>query len=148
MSNIGELFKYMGGNKTFETLCNDSNKSNDQVIESVYQDEELINKIRTFSQDDDVIKSKLVILIGQKRKPQKQIQKPQVQDKTEKQVVNEEQVVNKEQVVNEDEAVDEKPVFKYKPFDVSKVVYLNDYAYIEKVDHRMRLVTLEYEIYY
>ena len=127
MANIGDLFKFLGSNDVFNTLCQDTEKTNEQVIESVFQNEELITNVKIFVQDDAVIKSKLVVLIGQKRKNQ-----------------------NKRQNTDNNENKDSSPQveFKYKPLDISKVVYLNDYAYLEQVDHRIRLVTINDEIYY
>ena len=129
MANVGELFKYLVGDAYFGALCKNSEKSNEEIIVSVFENEELINKLRTFVNDDAVIKSKLVILIGQKRKNQPQVQKPQLQ-------------------TPQQEVVKEQPVFKYNPIDPSKVVYLDDFTYLEQVDHRIRLVTLDNEIYY
>ena len=78
------------------------------------------------------------ILIGQKRKNQnkKQEQKPHS--------------ANKEQDKQEPENKEEetKKEFKHGPINPSKVIYLDNFAYIEQVDHRMRLVTHDYEMYY
>jgi len=131
MANIGDLFKFLGSNDVFNTLCQDTEKTNEQVIESVFQNEELLTSLKIFVQDDAVIKSKLVVLIGQKRK-------------------NQNKITNQNKRQNTDEAKESSPQveFKCKPLDISKVVYLNDYAYLEQVDHRIRLVTINDEIYY
>jgi len=131
MANIGDLFKFLGSNDVFNTLCQDTEKTNEQVIESVFQNEELLTSLKKFVQDDAIIKSKLVVLIGQKRK-------------------NQNKNTNQNKTQNTDEAKESSPQveFKYKPLDISKVVYLNDYAYLEQVDHRIRLVTINDEIYY
>jgi hypothetical protein len=38
--------------------------------------------------------------------------------------------------------------FAYKPLNVSNVTYLDKHFYIERTDHRIRLVTKDYEMYY
>jgi len=126
MANVGELFKFLGANETFDSFCKDSEKTNEQIIESCFQDDELAKAMRNLVQDDAIIKNKMSILIGQKRK----------------------QKSKGENTSNADEKVVKPIEYKYKPIDPSKVVYLDDFAYIEPVDHRMRLVTLDYELYY
>jgi len=135
MANIGDLFKFLGSNDVFNTLCQDTEKTNEQVIESVFQNEELLTILKNFVQDDAVIKSKLVVLIGQKRKNQNKI-------------TNQNTNQNKRQNTDEAKELSPQVEFKYKPLDISRVVYLNDYAYLEEVDHRIRLVTINDEIYY
>ena len=78
MASVGELFKFLGSNDIFLELCKDSEKTSQQIIEVVYQNDELIAQVRNIIQDDNIIKSKMDILIGQKRKNQnkKQEQKP------------------------------------------------------------------------
>ena len=136
MAAVGELFKFLGSNDIFHVLCKDSEKTNQQVIADVFENEELISKLRNIVQDDNIIKSKMDILIGQKRKNQNKKQEPKQQEtETRKQEVNE----NKLEEVKE---------FKYLPINPSKVTYLDNFAYIEQVDHRIRLVTQDYEMYY
>jgi hypothetical protein len=126
MANVGELFKFLGENEMFDSFCKDSDKTTEQIIESCFQDEELATAMRNLVQDDAIIKNKMSVLIGQKRK---QKSKGESNSKTDENAV--------------------KPIeYKYKPIDSTKVVYLDDFAYIEPVDHRMRLVTLDYELYY
>lgn len=130
MASVGELFKFLGSNDIFLDLCKDSGKTNQQIIEDVFQNEELISKVRNILQDDGIIKSKMDILIGQKRKNQNKKQ--------------EQPFVNKSQ----QEEVNEVKEFKHLPINPSKVTYLGDFAYMEQVDHRIRLVTPDFEMYY
>jgi hypothetical protein len=118
-------------------LCKDSEKTNQEVIEYVFQNEDLINKLKNIVQDENIIKSKMDILIGQKRKNQNK--------KQEQTLKQEDQSSNKDDNPSKQEEVKE---FKYPPINPSKVVYLGDFAYIEQVDHRMRLVTVDFEMYY
>ena len=70
MESVGELFKFLGSNVIFQDLCKDSEKTNQQIIADVFENEELIANLRNIVQDDKIIKSKMDILIGQKRKNQ------------------------------------------------------------------------------
>jgi hypothetical protein len=127
MASVGELFKFLGSNDIFLNLCKDSEKTNQEVIEYVFQNEDLINKLKNIVQDENIIKSKMDILIGQKRKNQNKKQ---------------------EQTLKQEDQLEEVKEFKYPPINPSKAVYLGDFAYVEQVDHRMRLVTVDFEMYY
>ena len=130
MASVGELFKFLGSNNVFLDLCKDSEKTNPQIIEDVFQNEELIAKLRNIVQDDSIIKSKMDILIGQKRKNQN---KKQDQKQDQKQ---------------EQDPLEETKEFKHTPINESNVIYLDNIAYIERVEHRMRMVTHDFEMYY
>lgn len=134
MASVGELFKFLGSNDIFLDLCKDSGKTNQQIIANVFENEELISKVRNIIEDDGVIKSKMDILIGQKRKNQNK-----------KQEQNQKQ---EQPFVNKSQEVDEVKEFKYVPINPSKVIYLDNFAYMEQVDHRIRLVTHDFEMYY
>ena len=133
MASIGELFKFLGANESFLSLCQDIQKTNQQIIENAFQNEELITSLRNIVQDDNIIKAKMEIIIGQKKKGQ-----PKKQEQSKKQ----------EQIQEDTKIVEELVDFKYKPINPSKVVYLGNFAYVEPVDYRVRLVTHDYELYY
>ena len=132
MASVGELFKFLGSNDIFQGFCKESEKTTQQIIECVFQNEELITKLRNIVSDDNIIKSKMDILIGQKRKnlnkKQEQIPGQNTNDK----------LIKKEEVQE----------FKHIPINPSNVTYLDNFAYIEQVDHRLRLVTHDFEMYY
>jgi hypothetical protein len=130
MASIGEFFKFLGSNSDFHTLCQDADKSVDQIIEDVFQNDGLISSLRTIVQDDSIIRSKMSVVIGQKRK--------QTHPKNKKEDEEEEVTKKNDDIV----------VFAYNPLNVSNVMYLDKNFYTEKVDHRIRLVTRDYEMYY
>ena len=91
------------------------------------------------------------ILIGQKRKsqnkkPDQKQSQDKKQDKQDKQDKQETQ--DKEDTQEPQDKQEPKKEFKHVPINPSKVIYLDDFAYIEQVDHRMRLVTHDCEMYY
>jgi hypothetical protein len=139
MANIGELFKFLGANDAFASLCKEIEKTNQQIIEDMFLNETVMTELRKIVPDDSIIKNKMDILIGQKRKSQN---KPPKQEQNVKEASTEEPT--EQQQEQQQEVIE----FKYKPIDPSKVIYLDDFAYIELVDHRMRLVTIDYEMYY
>ena len=110
MASVGELFKFLGSNDIFQGLCQDSEKTNQQIIESAFQNEGLISTLRNIVQDDNIIKSKMDILIGQKRKNQtkKQEQAPKLS------------LDHPVDTNNQEEEVKE---FKYVPINPDKVIY-------------------------
>jgi FKBP-type peptidyl-prolyl cis-trans isomerase len=142
MASVGELFKFLGSNDVFLELCKDTEKTSEQIIADVFENEELIAQLRNIIQDDSIIKSKMDILIGQKRKNQnKKQEQKQNQDKKQEEQKQDDKQEDKQEEENKKE-------FKHVPINPSKVIYLDNFAYIELVDHRMRLVTHDYEMYY
>jgi hypothetical protein len=141
MAYVGELFKFLGSNFIFQDFCKNYEKTNQQIIADVFQNEELIAKLRNIVQDDNIIKNKMDILIGQKRKNQNK-----KQEQSSKQNTNDQKEEIRE--IKEIKEVDEVREFKFIPINPSKVTYLDNFAYIEQVDHRLRLVTHDFEMYY
>jgi hypothetical protein len=131
MASIGELFKFLGSNPVFLDLCQQADKSANQIIEDAFQNEELIASVRSIVPDDDVIKNKMIVIIGQKRK---QTQQKNNDSKNDDKI---EEDYNKDIIE-----------FPYKPLNFANVNYLDKHFYIERVDHRIRLVTMDYEMYY
>ena len=123
MASIGELFAFLGSNQEFHLLCQDTTKSANQIMDEVFQNEELVSSLRKFVQDDTIIKTKMNVVIGQKRKSKGEASKVEA---------------SKDNIIE----------FIHKPLDVTNVIQLNDYSYMEKVGHQFRLVTTEYEMYY
>ena len=60
---------------------------------------------------------------------------------------------NKKQKPNDNQnkeksSSDDKPKFLYEPINKSNTVYLGNFAFVEQVDFRIRLVTDTFELYY
>jgi hypothetical protein len=141
MSNkIGDLFKLLSKNEIFTNYIKDieNGKTNQEIVNSALNNEQLMQDLTSIVDDVEVIKNKMDIIIGQKRKNyEKEREKEKLKDK--------EEISEVDQNQHQDSEIIE---FKYKPINPEKVIWLNNYSYLEKVDHRMRLVTTEYEMYY
>ena len=144
MANIGELFKVLGNNEIFNSYCQDKTKSNVDVLNESINNEEIMNILRNIVNDDNIIKSKMDVIIGQKRKnsnKQKTTNVSTISSRNETEVVS--------TCVEDDKEVEERKIeFKFEPINPYNVIYLNDYAYLERVGIQMRLVTVDYEIFY
>jgi chromosome segregation protein len=57
-------------------------------------------------------------------------------------------LIHNKKLEQEQDQLEEAKEFKYTPINESNVIYLDNFAYIERVDHRMRLVTHDFEMYY
>lgn len=138
-ASIGELFKILGKNEKFSNYCKEieNGKSINEIIEMAMNDIELMTILNNIIEDNEVIKNKMEVIIGQKKK---------VYEKN-KIIENKE---NKEEKMEKIEKNTEKDIeYKYKPFNFNNIVYSNEDFYMEKCDNNiMRLVTIDYEIYY
>jgi hypothetical protein len=161
MSNqIGELFKILGKNEIFANYVKEieNGKTNQEIVDFALNDEALMCSLTMVVSDVEIIKNKMDVIIGQKRKNH------------EKKIVNETKEAEKSIVVDtkslsktdsdedlveiEEDEKDEKDEkeevieFKHKPINLDNVIWLNNYIYMERVDHLMRLVTTEFEMFY
>jgi hypothetical protein len=148
MANIGELFKFLGSNKDFHELCLDAEKSTEQIIEDVFQNEELITSLRNIVQDDNIIKNKMNVIIGQKRKQTQNKKSNDISKEPTEKEPKEKEPKDKELEEKEPEVEDDFIDFKYKPFNKSKVIRLDKFSYMESVGYKRRLVTTDFEMYY
>jgi hypothetical protein len=144
MANVGELFKVLGNNEIFNSYCQDKTKSNDNVLNESFNNEELMTILRSIVNDDNVIKSKMEVIIGQKRK---NANKQKTNNVTTISSTNE--TVSASTRVEEEKEIEEtKPKFAFEPINQDNVIYLNDHSYLERVGIQMRLVTVDYELFY
>jgi hypothetical protein len=145
MASIGELFKTLGKDQTFNRYCNEleNGKTNNEIIELAFQDEELISNLQKIIDDNNIIKNKMEIIVGQKRKTYES----KKQNDSKKQCV--ENKVIKEFTTTE-ECLEDEPEYELslKPFDNNKTTWLNKYTFMEKIDHRFRLVNYDIEMFY
>jgi inosine/xanthosine triphosphate pyrophosphatase family protein len=138
MSNkIGDLFKLLSKNEIFTNYLKDieHNKTNEDIINSALNNEQLMQELTNIVDDVGIIKNKMDIIIGQKRKNYEK-EREKLKEKNE--------ILEDVQNIEESETIE----FKYLPINPEKVVWLNNYTYLERIDHMMRLVTTEYEMYY
>lgn len=144
MANVGELFKVLGNNEIFNSYCQDKTKSNIDVLNESINNEEIMKVLRNIVNDDNIIKSKMDVIIGQKRKNSNKQKTNNVSTISSR---NETEVVSTD--VEDDKELEERKIeFKFEPINQYNVIYLNDYAYLERVGIQMRLVTVDYEIFY
>jgi len=138
-NNIGELFKTLGKNEIFSNYVMeiDNGKNNKEIIDIALNDEALMCTLTMIVSDIEIIKNKMDIIIGQKRKS--------YEKKNNETKVNETKV--NETDLNETD-LNETIEFKYQPINIENVIWLNSNSYLERVDYKMRLVTTDYEIYY
>jgi len=154
MAQIGELFKFLGKSDIFSKYCNDGftlNEKNEEIIQKVFDDNELIENIFKIIDDETLIKNKMDTIIGQKRKG---LEKKQAKPVEKQQPViiqkddDEETEDNEEETEDNEEEKEEEVEFKHKPFNLENVVWLNKYTYLERIGLKMRLVTTDFELYY
>ena len=138
-NNIGELFKILGKNEIFTNYVKEveNNKTTSEIIDMAINNEELMNVLLTYVSDINVIKNKMDVIIGQKRKSYEKI--------LEKKSINKE-IIDKENI--DEKEIEKEIIFKYKPINPENVICLTKYFYMEKVDHLMRLVNADFEFYY
>lgn len=148
--SVGELFKILGNNTIFLNCIingHKNNKTNQDIIEDVFDCEELMNNLTILVPDIQIIRDKMNIIIGQKRKNMKVVVNEE-KEVNEEVKVNEEKEVNEEVEVNEEEVTDLFANMKHKPINKDKVVWLWKTCYTEQIDHRIRLVNGDIEMYY
>lgn len=147
MSNqIGELFKILGKNEIFANYVKEieNGKTNQEIVDFALNDESLMCSLTMVVSDVEIIKNKMDVIIGQKRKNHEKKIANETKE-AEKSIVVDTKSLSEEDLVETEEEVIE---FKYKPINPDNVIWLNNYIYMERVDHLMRLVTTEFEIFY
>ncbi len=139
MAAIGELFKNLSKNNIFNEICKkmENGLSNNQVIEEAMNNEELITELKNILDDVNIIKSKMEIIIGQKRKGiEKQKEKLVQNNNTNNNNNKSDQNSEKEIKMNNDEF----SFFKNKPQNKNNVTWINDKTYIEQNGLNLKMV--------
>ena len=87
-ASIGELFKVLGNNEIFFNYCKeiDNNISINEIIDRAIKDTELMLILNNIIEDNDIIKKKMEIIIGQKKKmfEKKNEKKPEKNEKNDR----------------------------------------------------------------
>lgn len=141
MSNIGELFKVLGNNPVLLGHITDghnNNQTNSEIIDVAFSDQELMSVFTNIVDSVDTIRSKMDIVIGQKRKG--------MQKKTDSPVTNITMVLS--EIPNEDIEVDAFYHMVHKPLNQDNVVWLNHICYLERVGMLIRLINGDIEMFY
>jgi hypothetical protein len=135
-NNIGELFKILGKNEIFANYVKEieNNKSIDEIIELALNDDVLMEQLTVVVSDVSVIKNKMEVIIGQKKKSY---------DKK-----NNESAILENSVHVPVLITDKFSRFTYKPINENNIVWLNEDNYLEKIDYKLRLVNIDFELYY
>lgn len=151
MSNqIGELFKILGKNEIFANYVKEieNGKTNQEIVDFALNDESLMCSLTMVVSDVEIIKNKMDVIIGQKRKNHEKKITNETKE-SEKSIIVDTKSLSEEDLVETEEVEKEEVIeFKHKPINPDNVIWLNDYIYMERVDHLMRLVTTEFEIFY
>ncbi len=153
MAAIGELFKTLAKNESFGKYCDElqNGKTNDEIVEMSFNDNNLMDILRGIIQDDAIIKNKMETIIGQKRKGLEKKMQQQTNKNNEKQETKKHEQVNNKNDDNDENNIEEEDdgyVFPYKPQFPERAIWLDKYCFLEQVDHRMRLVNKDMEVFY
>jgi hypothetical protein len=152
MAQIGELFKTLGKDETFIKYVNEieNNKTNSEIIDLAFEDNDFITRIKSIIDDESIIRNKMDIIIGQKRK---NLESKKEKDK--KAIIplpstkDDDKVIVEESPDNiQDDDNDNEYHLKFQPYNNDKTTWLNKYCFVERFDHRMRLVNHDIEMYY
>lgn len=148
-NNIGELFKFLGNNETFTNYIKEieNGKSINEIVDLATNDEELMEKLTALVSDVSLIKNKMEVLIGQKKKSFDKKNETNAANSNKKQKLNDSSMETATATATTT-TTDPFSKFSYKPFDVNNTVFLDENIYLERIDLRLRLVTTEFELYY
>lgn len=136
ISNVGELFKFLGNNPLFlEYIKNgyESGKPNTEIIDEALADQELTASFDYTTIPLETVRNKMEIVIGQKRKGLS-ANKPSESDTNN----------NITYSVEEDEFAH----MKHKPLNRANVVWLWNTCYMERDGTIIRLIHGDWEMFY
>ena len=151
MTNIGGLFKELNNNKLFNNYVEQirldtENKNN--IINDMLNNTDFMDNLHVYVEDDNIIREKLIIVIGQKLKKSIFV-KP-----------SEDVVIEKSEDDIDEQSEDDKQKEFIRNFQSSviinnkeKAVWLTPTTLLDppidmRIDPRMRLVTPDYEMFY
>ena len=151
MTNIGGLFKELNNNKLFNNYVEQirldtENKNN--IINDMLNNIDFMDNLHVYVEDDNIIREKLIIVIGQKLKKSIVVKPP------------EDVVIEKSEDDIDEQSEDDKQKEFIRNFQSSviinnkeKAVWLTPTTLLDppidmRIDPRMRLVTPYYEMFY
>jgi hypothetical protein len=163
MNQIALLFKEFNSNTIFLNIIHEieSDESDENIIlTNVCSSKELMDKFRTFVDDDNIIKEKIIIRISQAKKTYLKNKDKILETK---QVITEQIITNNNdqnnQIINEN-IENNNLVFDYKTneflkkYDIDddnknpKVNWISPFIRLEQIDHLVKMTTITYELYY
>ena len=155
MSNIGGLFKEFNTNISFQKYLNLVD-SKDEIISNIFEDYDLMTCLRSYCNNDQLIKDKMLVSIHQQLSNKiKQINKVEESDESVEE--NDSKVKNDEPEIEDNYEKDEtyveffqKSVIinnKEKAYWITPLILIDPPVDIKK-DPRIRMVTPDYEMFY
>ena len=151
MTNIGGLFKELNNNILFnnyiEQIKLDIDNKND-IINNIFNDDDFMNILRTFVSDDNIIKDKVIVSIGQRLKKV-------VKQSVIEQSIVEQSVVEQSVIEQSDQEQDFIREFQSRVIinNKEKAIWLTPTTLLDppvdiRIDPRIRIVTPNYEMFY
>jgi len=151
MTNIGGLCKELNNNKLFNNYVEQirldtENKNN--IINDMLNNTDFMDNLHVYVEDDNIIREKLIIVIGQKLKKNTVVKQSEVI------------VIEKSEDDIDEQSEDDKQKEFIRNFQSSviinnkeKAVWLTPTTLLDppidmRIDPRMRLVTPDYEMFY
>ena len=161
MTNIGGLFKELNNNILFnnyiEQIKLDIDNKND-IINNIFNDDDFMNILRTFVSDDNIIKDKVIVSIGQRLKKvvkQSVIEQSIVEQSVIEQSIVEQSVVEQSVIEQSDQEQDFIREFQSRVIinNKEKAIWLTPTTLLDppvdiRIDPRIRIVTPNYEMFY
>ena len=150
-NNVGELFKILGNNAIFLNYIKIGFTVQD-ILENALNNVELMDILTQPVSDVSIIRTKMEIIIGQKLKKQKVIKTEESKEeeiKVIETVENELKEEESEEIKLEIEEIEDPfSHMMHKPINPANVVWLWSTCYMERIDHRVRLINRDTEMYY
>jgi len=152
MSQIGLLFKELNDNESILKILKDVESLQtievDIVVERIYCNEELMNKLRVFCDDESFLKKKILVSVGQSiSKILKNIKTVKDADK-----MNINEIINPGIEICLDNNYEKNEFLgkynKEKDKTNSKVQWITEWIRLETVDHLIKMTTSNFEVFY
>jgi len=152
MSQIGLLFKELNDNESILKILKDVESLQtievDIVVERIYCNEELMNKLRVFCDDESFLKKKILVSVGQSIS--KILKNRKTVKDADKMNINE--IINPGIEICLDNNYEKNEFLgkynKEKDKTNSKVQWITEWIRLETVDHLIKMTTSNFEVFY